>query len=214
MTARNPDQPLITDPQGTLRFKENRIVRYVLDNGGIDLNHIARQDFDQDDRQQFAQLIGYSLSGYSELSFVSDEAYERAAAQAASQAPWTGEGLPPVGTVCEFNGGVFAPEDPWDPDLRVGDQVTIIAHFDGGNGDILAAFTFRARNPDRGQFYVEQGRWGCFRPLRTPEQIAAEEREKAIDEMAETARKATGFGTNLADMEALYDAGYRKQVAP
>lgn len=53
-----------------------------------------------------------------------------------------------------------------------------------------------------------------MRPVRTPEQIEAEEREKAIAEMADTARNATGFGINLADMAALYDAGYRKQVAP
>lgn len=53
-----------------------------------------------------------------------------------------------------------------------------------------------------------------FPPVRTPEQIKAEEREKAIVEMAETMHAATGFGVNRADCEALYDAGYRKQVAP
>ncbi|MOA09956.1 hypothetical protein D3C78_1298210 [compost metagenome] len=51
-----------------------------------------------------------------------------------------------------------------------------------------------------------------FRPVRTPEQIKAEEREKAIVEMAETMHAAIGFGVNRADCEALYDAGYRKQV--
>lgn len=52
-----------------LRFKENKIVRYLLDNGGISMNDLARLPFDQDDRQQFAQLIGYSVCGYSDLPY-------------------------------------------------------------------------------------------------------------------------------------------------
>jgi hypothetical protein len=44
------------------------------------MNTLARMDFSDDDRQQFAQLIGYSLSGYGELqSYVDDEAYATAA---------------------------------------------------------------------------------------------------------------------------------------
>ena len=72
---KHPLQPLEKDKSGVLRFKENAIVRHLLDNGGIDLNKIAVMDFTADDRQQFAQLIGYSLSGYSELSYVDDDAY-------------------------------------------------------------------------------------------------------------------------------------------
>ena len=50
---------------------------------GMGLNEIAGLDFTDDDRQQFAQLIGYSLSGYSELqSYVTDEAYATAAQMA------------------------------------------------------------------------------------------------------------------------------------
>ena len=76
---RHPIQPLYKDEQGVVRFKENAIVRYLLDNGGIDLNAIACVPFDQNDQEQFAQLIGYSLSGFSELSYVSDETYDEAA---------------------------------------------------------------------------------------------------------------------------------------
>jgi hypothetical protein len=61
-----------------LRFKANAIVRHLLDNGGIDLNAIAMLSFSQEDREQFAQLIGYSLSGFGELSYVSDETYNAA----------------------------------------------------------------------------------------------------------------------------------------
>ena len=72
---KNPIQPLEKDSHGVLRFKENKIVRYLLDNGGITLNDLATMDFSQDDSEQFAQLIGYSLSGFGELSYVSDETY-------------------------------------------------------------------------------------------------------------------------------------------
>ena len=75
---KHPIQPLSKDSSGVLRFKQNAIVRHLLDCGGIDLHQIACIDFTADDRQQFAQLIGYSLSGYSELSYVDDDAYETA----------------------------------------------------------------------------------------------------------------------------------------
>lgn len=76
---KNPTQPLYIDEHGILRFKANAIVRYLLDHGGIDLNKLAVLPFTDDDRQQFAQLIGYSLSGYGDLSYVTDDAYGIAA---------------------------------------------------------------------------------------------------------------------------------------
>jgi hypothetical protein len=75
---KNPIQPLSKDAQGTLRFKKNAIVDYLLEwskQRGLGLNELAAMDFTQDDREQFWQLIGYSLIGYSELSFVSDATY-------------------------------------------------------------------------------------------------------------------------------------------
>lgn len=122
-------------------------------------------------------------------------------------APWTGKGLPPVGTVCEFAGGTNCPEDPFDKDLKEGDEVTIIAHFKDGESK-LAAFTFNPRNLSRGNACVEQGMHGCFRPIRTPEQIAADEREARLKEMI-----ALVGGSSRRSAEALYDAGYRKQVS-
>jgi hypothetical protein len=35
-------------------------------------------DFSDEDRIQFAQLVGYSLSGFSELSYIDDATYEQA----------------------------------------------------------------------------------------------------------------------------------------
>lgn len=75
---RNPIQPLVEDEQGVIRFKENKIVSYLLDNGGIDMNQLAVKDFSEDDRRQFAQLIGYSLSGFGSLPYVNEDTYDAA----------------------------------------------------------------------------------------------------------------------------------------
>ncbi|WFM64683.1 DUF550 domain-containing protein [Escherichia coli] len=83
-----PMQPLVIDHLGTLRFKENPIVRSLLDYAserGYGLNEIACAQFDAEDQMQLAQLIGYSLSGYGTLSYVTDESYNRAAAAAPQQ---------------------------------------------------------------------------------------------------------------------------------
>ena len=77
-----PIQPIIKDPNGVVRFQRNKIVAFLLDNGPFDLNQLAMMDFSPEDRRQFAQLIGYSLSGYGELSYVDDETYMTAEAMA------------------------------------------------------------------------------------------------------------------------------------
>jgi hypothetical protein len=85
--ALEPMQPIILDEHGRDRFRENVLVRYILDNGGIDLNHLATVGAPVHDREQFAQLIGYSLAGYGELSYVTDESYYRADAARPIPAP-------------------------------------------------------------------------------------------------------------------------------
>lgn len=78
MNDKHPIQPLIRSTDGVIRFKSNAIVRYLLDAGPFDMNHLAIVNFSDEDREQFAQLIGYSLSGFGELSYVSDETYSEA----------------------------------------------------------------------------------------------------------------------------------------
>ncbi len=78
--SQHPIQPLAIDKDGVLRFKPNAIVRFLLDAGPYDLNKLALMPWSDEDREQLAMLIGYSLSGFSELSYVSDETYERAEA--------------------------------------------------------------------------------------------------------------------------------------
>jgi len=106
-------------------------------------------------------------------------------ATSAIKRPWSGEGLPPVGVVCMANGY----------------QVVIVAHHCNGIHAIYAE-----SEVDGLLYYGEPNE---FRPIRTPEQIAADEREAAIDEML-AATPAPGSDISLRVCEKLYDAGYRK----
>lgn len=74
---KHPMQPLVAKNE-TLRFKQNAIINYLFESGKMDLNAIACMPFDAEDRMQLAQLLGYSLSGYGDLSFVTNESYETA----------------------------------------------------------------------------------------------------------------------------------------
>lgn len=78
----NPMQPVVM-VDGIARFKGNPIVRHLLDVGKLSLNDIALMPFTSDDRAQFAQLIGYSVSGFGELSYVPYELKDKADALAA-----------------------------------------------------------------------------------------------------------------------------------
>jgi len=77
---KHPVQPVVMTDKGTARFRENKIVRFLLDAGRFDMNDLSLMPFSKDDRQQFAQLIGYSVCGYCELSYldpdIADEAWE------------------------------------------------------------------------------------------------------------------------------------------
>ena len=83
----HPIQPLLKDDNGVLRFKQNAIVKYLLDAGPFDMNKLLMLPFSQEDQEQFAQLIGYSLSGFGDLSYVSDETYNLAEAKSKATQP-------------------------------------------------------------------------------------------------------------------------------
>lgn len=88
MRKEHPVQPLVRDHLGVIRFKENKIVSHLLDwasSRGMSLNEIAMMRFSREDQQQLAQLIGYSLSGYGDLPYVTDRAFERAREQPVSK---------------------------------------------------------------------------------------------------------------------------------
>ena len=72
------NKPMPLQPIENGRFVPNRIVQYLLEVAPIGLNELAAMDFSAQERMQFAQLIGYSLSGFGELGYVDDETYEAA----------------------------------------------------------------------------------------------------------------------------------------
>lgn len=78
MKAKHPIQNLYIDEHRIIRFKKNEIVCFLLDNGKFDLNNLSMMNFSKEDWEQFMQLIGYSLSGFAELSTVTDKTYYRA----------------------------------------------------------------------------------------------------------------------------------------
>ena len=135
---------------------------------------------------------------------------------------WAKGSLPPIGSVVEWDGCTFAAEDPQEKDLHVGDQVTIIAHLKDGDFEI-AAFTFKPsiHNPSRGSVWVNQGASGCFRPIRTAEQVAAEERDAKAKDLYLTINwndVGSTWDSLAASRKADYlkaiDAGYRKEPRP
>ena len=89
--VKHPLQPVVFDKYGVARFKKNQIVDDLLEfasQRGFDLNAIALRNYDKNDRWQFAQLIGYSVSGIGDLSYhdkkelqVADEIVEKMAAE-------------------------------------------------------------------------------------------------------------------------------------
>ena len=115
-------------------------------------------------------------------------------------AAWNGAGLPPVGAkviLSDANHDVFEPYKE-----MIGVEVTVVASFASPAGFDMIACAL----PD--------GLCGCFRadmarPIRTPEQIAAEERERAISEMLRI--YTDGAAGHCGGIAALYDAGYRRQ---
>lgn len=118
----------------------------------------------------------------------------------AIQEAWAGEGLPPVGTVCEHKR------------VHQWTKVEVFAVKPNYNGSQTALFTY------------ENGCWGgCaepsfFRPILTPEQIAADELQRAVQQImvdagiTDSALKDDPEAWVWA--QALHEAGYRKQVAP
>lgn len=85
-TRRHPMQQIVRASDGVIRFRENAIVRALLDEatarGGLDLNKIAigvgTGQFSVEDEIQLAQLIGYSVSGFGDLSYAPRDIVRRA----------------------------------------------------------------------------------------------------------------------------------------
>lgn len=107
--------------------------------------------------------------------------------EAASSESWDGQGLPPVGV--EFERRFIDQEgSPW------------------AWGKVIAHGSRRVFYVDRtGEEWSHAPADMEFRPIRTAEQIAKDEREAALKEML-----AVTGGSSRRAAKALYDAGYRK----
>ncbi|WP_273627174.1 hypothetical protein [Pseudomonas aeruginosa] len=112
--------------------------------------------------------------------------------EARPQETWDGRGLPPVGTVVR----VEPHNTMWGFSSTSGYERKILAYY----GEYV--WLGHAETP------LETTRIDKvdFRPLSTPEQIAAEERAKAIEEMCFAVETLT-----VKQAKALFDAGYRRQ---
>ena len=108
---------------------------------------------------------------------------------------WSGEGLPPVGVVCEFkspsSGGWLKARI-----IFVSAWTVVLYVFFEHDEHCYSVSAFEKGNLQ-------------FRPIRTPEQIAADEREAAIKEMLEDAGRPDTAKTR-DQAQLLYDAGWRK----
>lgn len=75
-------QPVVFDAEGVIRFQTNPIVRVLLEAGPFDMNKLAKMSgacgWTDEDHAHFAQLIGYSVSGWGTLSYVAEEDAETA----------------------------------------------------------------------------------------------------------------------------------------
>lgn len=122
---------------------------------------------------------------------------------------WSGEGLPPVGAVRE----VISPGFSHDRiDRFIGRVVTIVAH-DVIDGTRVAVFRMPLNDRTEDQDYhalVAE----CFRPARTPEQIEREKACRGLQEAVLSSPNCEAHGIAWVVAEAIYDAGYRKQVQP
>lgn len=97
--------------------------------------------------------------------------------------PWTGEGLPPVGTECLLS-----------DDSVAGVLVKILAHH--------GCYALFCRE---GEYFGRAAK--NFRKIKTVGEIVAEERQKFIDECGDFSSVTTRW-TDVFGM--MYDAGYRK----
>lgn len=177
-------------PEGATHYVQGSIAPWEKRDGD-DWYYFRNRD------RSWTKLIGPDMHGERRIEVAKLTIVERPT-EPQEPTPWNGEGLPPVGTVCEFRWGVAA----WK-------RCTVFAHRPNANGgidalvDIECDWTFSS-SPTR------------FRPIKSAEQIAAEERGAAINEMVNVWRRTMGrFAVEehgLAEM--LYDAGYRKVEQP
>lgn len=114
---------------------------------------------------------------------------------------WDGKGNPPAGSSIEYSIG-----DGW-----YSCEVRYVLNRDDCPGIALVAWCEHLGKDQ----YLSNDRDHKFRPARTADQVAAEEREKGIQEICATLGWLNIRSDGSAQEAAiLYDAGYRKEPKP
>jgi len=106
---------------------------------------------------------------------------------------WNGQGLPPVGAVCDVKQMARGAEREWFKAKVLYSSPYTVVLDDYQAGEFVS-------HPCTLQ----------FRPIRTPEQKAADEREAAIDDMIDLLGKNRKVQKTRDHAGTLYDAGYRR----
>lgn len=116
-------------------------------------------------------------------------------------AQWNGEGLPPVGIFAELGSPAKFTEGTNLKEFNVGTKIFVGGHANFGGADVAVVIVC-------GTYYCGTSIPSLLRPIRTPEQVAAEERKAGIEEIRKILSDAHGDQNSAV---AIYDAGYRKQ---
>lgn len=146
--------------------------------------------------RKFQAGIWYSYADGDWIRFIDAEPETYIPIQAEQE--WSGEGLPPAGLVCEHS----CDDNKTDSSDGGWKEVKIVGHHQFLNDEYLCAVWVSGTEVS----YSSEGEH--FRPIRTPEQIAAEKRDAAIKEMQRLVGSCSTF-----PFAELYDYGYRLQVA-
>ena len=69
---------IIKNKNNVLKFKSNRIIEYLFDEGLLDLNRIVTlidgyDKFSKAEYEEILQMLGYTVDGFLELSLVRDK---------------------------------------------------------------------------------------------------------------------------------------------
>lgn len=203
----------VQDRDGEIKFGESEVVK--LCHGGDTWIREGQQEFEYktcrvaDDRgssivTRAEWQAAVDALDQSELDAVLAKNEQLAAARAERIPVWNGEGLPPVGLDVEIKRGncTWIDGDEW----QIGKTATVMASFLNSRDIEMASVQFPGG-------HCECILARCLSPIRTAEQVAAEEREKAIKEMMQHGVDA-GDSTIEYSCAALYDAGYRKEPKP
>lgn len=171
-----------------------------------DIYHLTESQKKSNERYPYRKKVGSSWLAWCDFEWVPVVNADPSKYQAL-QKPWNGEGLPPVGTVCE------AKMPPGlSREVTLGwewRKVEVVkSGMDGAENECLV-FDLETTRPA----WVDE-----FRPTRTPEQIAAEERKEQKQKWCRDTLFECGYLHPSLELsllaQSMYDKGYRKQSAP